>query len=110
MIIKWKVQPAPTGPYASFHPRGWPMGYHPNGAAAVLLTCETEYVPLLVRTGRHEPITVRVAEWHSPEERKAKGGFTWRKLKGTCATLEEAKACAQAFYDRHRDFYKHATS
>lgn len=32
--LKWRVDPAPTGPYRSFSKRAWPSADYPNGATA----------------------------------------------------------------------------
>lgn len=89
--IKWEVSPAPTGPYRSFHHRGWPLAHYKDEkeSAAAQIQCEDAYNPSQVKTGAHAPLTLYVADYSqaSPE----KGAFVWMAAKTKCATLKEAK-------------------
>src|SRR5208282_5401322 len=62
--------------------------------------------PANVKEGKHAPLNVQVADWNrNEEERKAKGAFGWRKLKGTFATLKEAQAAANKIIDEHPELH-----
>ena len=104
--IRWKVEAAPTGQYRSFERRGWPGASYANGDAAVMIRCEDDYVPSLVREGKHAPLSVYVSHWSvTPEEKAKRGGFVWRKLKSTYPTLKEAQAAAAKVIDEHPELH-----
>ena len=104
--IRWKVDSAPTGRYRSFDRRGWPSAEYANGDIAAMIQCPDEYIPSNVKEGKHAPLTVLVADWNrNAEERKAKGAFGWRKLKGTFATLKEAQAATAKIIDEHPELH-----
>lgn len=98
--LTWKVAERPSNPW---HERCWPMAFFKDGIPAIQLSCHDEYVPALVKTGRHAPIIIRVAD-RRPETLEKKKTWVWRKLKAEAATLEEAKAIAQRFVDENPDF------
>lgn len=107
MKIKWIVQPAPTGRYRSFERRGWPKGESENGDPVARIECGDAYAPKRVKTGDHAPLRVGFAFATAPEELATKGTFTWQYLKARFATLSEAKAAAQEFYERYPEkFYR----
>jgi hypothetical protein len=83
-ILKWKVDEAPTGRYRSFQSRGWPSAEYKDGRPAAAIYCEDSYEPANARTGKHAPLSVRVAD-HSVTPWK------WRTVKQRFATLQEAK-------------------
>lgn len=56
--IRWRVQPAPTGTYRSFHRRGWPTGE--CGDFFFMIGCEDDYVPARVRSGDHSELSLSV--------------------------------------------------
>lgn len=85
--LKWRVEEAPTGPYRSFHKRMWPSADYANGQFAGSIRCEDGYEPRNVKTGNHKPLTVTINDY---SDRK-NPSWTVRKLKGTFATLPEAK-------------------
>lgn len=104
MKLKWTVDPAPTGPYRSFQGRSWPRG-EANGEAAARILCEDDYRPANARSGEHKPLRVAVAQWNlTAEERVGQGAFRWRTLKATAATLPEAKALAERFFEAHPEY------
>jgi len=104
--IRWKVEAAPTGQYRSFERRGWPGASYASGDAAVMIRCEDDYVPSLVREGKHAPLSVYVSHWSvTPEEKAKRGGFVWRKLKSTYPTLKEAQAAAAKVIDEHPELH-----
>ena len=82
---RWRVAPPPTGPYRSFDRRGWPSAEYPDGAICAHIVCEDEYRPERARTGKHRPLTLRVAN-HSVRP------WQWMRARGQFATLDEAKA------------------
>jgi hypothetical protein len=114
--LKWRVDPKPTGRYASFQTRGWPSA-DVNGAAAAMLTSSESYQP---RYGREDsprdfvgdPLTigVRVADWTNwnlgPKKDAAKAAFSWRTLKLRYSNIADAKAAAQRVLEQHPEFLK----
>lgn len=98
MKIKWKVQEAPTGPYKSFHRRGWPLANFEDGSYAATLHCDDYYAPSRVRNGVHSPIKVTVALHGRKEEGK---GLITAQLKQTAETLGEAKSMVREFYKKY---------
>lgn len=104
MKLKWRVSEKPTGPYRSFHQRGWPSAYLPGDRIAFHLTCETEYIPTLVREGKHAAIGIRVARWFE------RGGgqtptFEWMRYSKSAASLDEAKVMCQKFLDAWPEYF-----
>ncbi len=100
MKLTWKVAEKPSGRYRAFQQRGWPTAdFKGTDFCAVMLRSEDDYVPRRVREGDHKPITIYIAFYEDrPAESKAPGQiFKWRPLKRDAATLEEAKARAEAF-------------
>ncbi len=102
--LKWKIAAPPTGKYRSFDKRSWPSANHENGRPAVMISCDDSYVPANVKTGSHGPLAVRIADWSMPTDPEA-ARWQWRKLKGTFATLDEAKRAAQAVLAKHPEFW-----
>ncbi|MFI5260776.1 MAG: hypothetical protein ACHQU0_03210 [Candidatus Paceibacteria bacterium] len=109
--LKWRVSSEPTGRYRSFGRRAWPSAEYPNGDAAAYVTSTDEYVPSQVREGKHAPLTVCVSQWwpEGSEERKKRGGFSWRKLTKQFATLKEAQAAAQQVINEHPELHPEKT-
>jgi hypothetical protein len=103
--LKWKVASRPTGRYASFHTRNWPSAEYPNGSPAASVQCEDDYSPARAREeAPHADLFVFVAEHFPKSEWSVKGGFKWRKLKGTFKTLAEAKDAAARCLAAHPHF------
>lgn len=97
--LKWYVQPAPTGRYRSFAPRGFPSADYKNLSrpyAAVLLHCKDDYIPSSVKIGKHSEITIRIAIWEEQGR-----GFDWVKLEQTAKTVSEAKQIAEDFINNN---------
>lgn len=94
MKLVWKVQEAPTGQFRSFEKRGWPTANYDDGTPAGHIRCDDDYTSANVKTGKHAPLMLFVAD-HSvgrdPELKAKHGAFRWRKAKSTFATLKEAK-------------------
>lgn len=106
MKLFWKVGDKPTGRYRSFDKRSWPVAWwgKPELAAsqvAAFITCVDEYVPMLVREGKHAPLTITVCHYNHPEARNTGKRF---RLKKQAATLDEAKQMVDAFYKSHPDW------
>ena len=96
--LKWSVQPAPTGKWKAFHHRGWPTAdYTGTDTLAVVLICEDDYRPANVKTGRHAPIQIKIADF-------SRGTRVWRKVLKEAKTLEEAKAIAEEAVKNYPDF------
>ena len=104
-MLTWKVEPAPTGLYKSFEKRGWPSAFFKNsGRAAAIISADCPYVSS--KQLPTSPLKVRIAFYHSPEERiLGKGAWTWRTLKAEFSTLDEAKAAAEKFLKNHPEYY-----
>jgi ribosomal protein L37AE/L43A len=85
--LKWRIDPAPTGPYSSFQKRNWPSAYYANGSPAAQLICPDPYHPRDAKEGKHASLKVRVADWSQKP-------WKWRAVKGEFKTLAEAKAAA----------------
>lgn len=92
--VKWRVSAEATGPYRSFERRAWPSADYADGSAAAHVMSADEYVPSLVKEGKHAPLTVRVAD-HSVKP------WQWRKMKGEFATLAAAKEAFDALLVSH---------
>lgn len=106
MTIKlvWKVAPEPVGRYRSFEERGWPTAdYKGTDKPAVMLQGSVGYTPRLARDGGTALIlTVFIADWRRLSPGAA--AFTWRKLKATFTSLQEAKEAAAQAISRHPEF------
>lgn len=98
---KWKVQEAPTGRYRAFYRRGWPQLLTDKGEGHLLasIKCDTDYVPMWVRDGTHEELTVFLYNYSKGPVHR-----TCHCLKARFARLEEAKAAVDAFYAKHPDW------
>jgi hypothetical protein len=59
--IKWKVRPVTTGPYRSFHGRGWPSATYTNGKPCAGIYCKESSSMGMVRDGAHSELTVAIA-------------------------------------------------
>jgi len=102
--IKWKIQERSTGRYRSFRKRQWPQAEYKDGSPAVAIYCEDGYDIKNVRSGKHGPLTVRIADYSKPSNKATGAGFTWMMLVRTFPTLDEAKAAAQSFIDRNHEW------
>lgn len=69
MKYKWKVDPPPIGRYRSFERRGWPTAYYcdENESCAAWIMCEDKYCPADVKTGKHKPLKLHVADYSKPD-------------------------------------------
>lgn len=122
--LKWKVDPAPTGRYASFSSRSWPSAHDKDGNTAAMISCinpagvdstgrtSISYSSNLTddcRVGFYPDayLEVRIANWTSHNTGdKTKAAFTWLVLKQKFTNLAEAKAAAQTLYDAHPEWAK----
>jgi hypothetical protein len=96
--LKWKASEKPTGPYKCFQKRSWPVAHFgKTDVTAASIYCEDQYVPSRVKLGEHKELIVRVAI----RDAEKGPGWNWCNLKKRAATLEEAKAIAQDFFDRN---------
>lgn len=93
-IIRWEVSPAPTGPYKSFSKRAWPIGFlKENERHRVLLLCDDEYIPALVKSGDHGEIKISLDVYN-----KTYGTYKLVTLKRRAKTLSEAKKISEDFF------------
>ncbi len=94
--LKWKVDPIPTGPFASFQQRGWPTAYYPgkDEKPAARIDCSDSYVPTNARAGQHDELKVGIADYTVTP-------WKWRTLKQRCKTLSEAKRLALHFLTKY---------
>ena len=109
MDIKWTAGDKPTGKYKSFSNRAWPMACLKNERESPVagLVCEESYVSSSVDPSK--PIYVRLAFYHSPEDRKTngKGAFTWQTFNLPFNNLKEAKAGAVMLMKKYPQCYEH---
>jgi len=91
---KWNVSDEPTGRYRSFEKRMWPMARYENGEVAAAIYCLDSYIPVDAKTGRHDELTVTIAD-HSVSP------WRWRTLKARFATLDEAKKAVKDFIEKY---------
>lgn len=101
--VRWKVAPAPQGPYRSFHDRSWPGATYPDGRACARIRCDMDYVPARIKTGEHPPLVVSVAD-HSVTP------WRWLRLKEPFPTLDQAKQGVLAFIQAHPHVQPDATA
>lgn len=113
-LLKWKVDPAPKGRYRSFDVRAWPDAeFKKSGRPAARLTCVdkqtghgVEYRPDEVKAGIFKGLFhVFVAQHHPEKDWPKLGGFTWRHCTAQAATLDEAKALAEATLLKFKHFW-----
>lgn len=96
--IKWNVQPASTGRFRSFYPRGWPSAVYAGEMTCAMIRCEDSYIPRNAKEGKHGPLTLCIAD-HSQQNEHGLG-FKWMRCKETFATLDEAKAALPKFLEQ----------
>lgn len=96
MKIKWRVSDASTGRYRSFDRRSWPSADYEDDRIAAQIYCVTgdEYRPRDVKTGKHGPLRVRVADYSMP------GGWSWKVMKSQFLTLQDAKDAFTRLIDK----------
>lgn len=78
------------------------MGHHITGETAIQISSATSYSKTVADSGNHDPLVVSIADHSSPQWR-------WRKLKGTFATLAEAKAAGIDILMKNPAFMPKAT-
>ena len=102
--IYWKISAKETGRWASFHKRGWPMGYldASGNQPVVQIICNDSYSLGKAKDGDHEPLKVMVADYSV--DPASEGRFKWRTFKGECATFEEAKEKVQRILQQYPQF------
>ena len=96
--IKWKVDPASTGKYRSFDKRGWPTAFYQNEDENVcaFISCTDEYYPPNVKTGKHDPLYVRVFDYENKKYRKYTRPFS---------SINEVKEWVLELLKRNPNFY-----
>ena len=104
-MIKWKVQPKPTGPYRSFEKRGWPdADYKGTDQPAARIVCIDPYSRRRAKEQNHASLEVWIA-CHVTYPRVT---FNWKRLKLRANNLEEAKKLATDFINQHPEYRPHA--
>lgn len=104
MKLKWKVSEPSTGPYRSFHRRGWPMAYYANGEPAAALYCDDEYTPSRARgESKHAEIRINVAD-HSVLTSDGRPTFKWVTAVKRGVSLDHAKMIAAQVIAAHPQF------
>lgn len=70
-LIKWRVDPEPTGQYRSFDKRSFPSADYNDGSerTCAWMHCKTDYSGRVVKTGHHDLITVYVADYRKDGKR-----------------------------------------
>jgi len=107
MNIKWVAADKPVGAYKTFAKRDWPTAYFKNEQEniAAMLVCDDDYVSSKVEPKK--PIFVKLPFYHSPEDRKTKGAFTWQTFKVPYKTLKEAKDGAIALMAKYPQCFEY---
>jgi hypothetical protein len=97
-LIKWRVDPAPTGPWSSFQTRSWPSAEYSDGRPAGGMQCETEYRPSDAKSGDHKPLKIFLIDYSKPN-----GNCSWTRtvFSKLAATLKEAKERLEEYIKRH---------
>ena len=95
--LKWKIADKPTGRYAGFEKRGWPSAEFEDGRTAVQITCKSDYCIKSAKSGNHDELSVRVADYSVTP-------WKWRLMTQTFATLESAKAGAVELFNKRPEF------
>lgn len=100
--IKWRVSPAPTGPFRSFHSRAWPYAEYSNGDSCAHIRCDESYRPADAKSGKHDELTLYIADWSvSTKEHKT---FKWKRAVRKPATVDEAKLLLKELLDKYPHF------
>ena len=89
----WRVSPPPVGKYRSFESRQWPTAQYLDGRACAMLVCDDAYRPELARTGKHKPLTLRIAN-------HAVTPWQWVRAKQQFATIDEAKQALKTIFEK----------
>ena len=92
MKARWKVQPAPTGKFRSFHVREWPQYEREDDRLLGFISCEDGYDVNVAKSGEHRVLSL----WITGSRRS---NF---KI-GEATTLAEAKAEVEAYCCKHAD-------
>jgi hypothetical protein len=100
MKLKWRVEPAPTGPYRSFSKRDWPRAFFADERIAFSIECDDSYDPKRVKDGDHEELKIWVADWSDGSR-----SFTWKAIKQRAGTLAEAKQIAADFLAKYSHMF-----
>lgn len=103
MKLIWRVGEEPTGRFRSFDRRAWPTAYYGSaeGKPAAFIYSDTSYSGSVVKSGRHEPLKVRVLHHNHPDNPES-----WKVvvLKAEFATLKDAKEAVAKFLESHLDW------
>jgi hypothetical protein len=87
----WRVDPVPTGPFASFNHRSWPSATFENGDHCCCICCADHYEPSRVKSGDHRELALSMADY---DDHKGGAGWTAKRMVWKCKTLKEAKEFA----------------
>lgn len=95
---KWRVQPAPTGPYRSFETRGWPQLFASDETLLATILGPSDYT---AQEAKRDDLvlTVRIYDYsQGAQNRKT------RISKQTFRTMQEAKNLVARMFARHPDW------
>lgn len=100
MKIKWKVSPAETGPYSSFHKRQWPSAHYcdEQESVAAMIVCDSSYSHRRAMSGDHPQLRIAVVN-RSTEPR-----WNWEWSAKRYDTLNEAKAGVAEVLKAHPEY------
>jgi hypothetical protein len=95
---KWRVADAPTGRFRSFYDRAWPhlLADNGDGQLVAAIQCDDAYIPTNAKTGNHSELSVLVYNYQDGTQKR-----TCHRLKARFTRLEEAKAAAEAFFEKY---------
>jgi len=98
-LLKWKVDPRPTGRYRSFESRSWPSAFykHEREHLCACIQCADEYYPKGVKSGNHPELSLLVYVYTEKERRMV-------VLKKKFKTLLEIKEELPKFLCRHTEY------
>lgn len=107
MKIIWRAGPKLTGQMATFHGRAWPSAEYEDGSYMAHIMCDDSYVPKNVKSGKHGPLTLRIADYGvNPNCDPKLPRWVSRKAKGTFTSIFEVKAALNRIIFKHPELVK----
>lgn len=93
--LKWRVEPEPTGRYASFQTRAFPSAEYPGERPAAYIKCKESYVPSTHKNATDLELELCVAQYYMGET--GHETFRWRRLVKRASSIKEAKEILAEF-------------